>query len=1123
MCKHIFILIISLLLLCTNNIYAQDIKFKRVLENGLGQLTDVVQDKQGYLWISTFNQGLQRYDGVKLKPFVNDPRNTNSLASGMILNLCVDTNNVIWMGMIGSGLEKFDPATNTFTHYRHNPKIASSISSDTVLYVLEDHLGELWFATFNGLDKYDKKTGGFIHYKSKENDPASIGQGSVFRIYEDKKGMLWISTGTLNAGKPSTDCILNRYDRSTGKFTRYQNDPANPNSNPGSLVTEIYEDRKGNFWLIEVSPESGLYQMDRSTGNFTRFYADAANPVPLSHTAPAVKTAFWMNFIREDVTGALWLAMGNSGLNRYDPQTNKVSHYGYVYNGNKLLSEKDTISGFKSVSPLKAFNSKDGLFWVASSYGGLFSYNYNSSTLPFYSIKQQESNSLYCEPNGKILWIATDNGLLRRDLANNNEKLFENDPKDTNSLNNNVIWALEVDGENNFWLGTTGGGLNKFDPVSEKFIHYIHNPANKTSIVNNTINYLFSDHQKNLWIATDSGISMMDRSSGTFTNYSYKPKDSSSIISNRILCIAEDKDHYIWVASDKGIARLDRASGIFRRYLPGIDFTALCVDSKGITWAGGNDALYYFDKTKDQFITFANQQSAVSVSGVLGIIEDNQHNLWVSSGGAILMINADRTSTRKYTEAQGIRYNKMGWVDNFKTNDGRLFLGHYEGYYEFDPATLKESLIKPELLFSSFKLNDKEVNSNAEGILNAPLWKATEIRLNHDQNVFSFDFISLDYISPGDEKYMFMLENYDNTWHDIGSDHRAYFFNIPPGNYHFKVKVVSGDGEFTEKSIHIIISPPWWKTWWAYGLYILLLILAGYAIYRYQKQYIVKKERQKNQEKELEQAREIEKAYKELKSTQAQLIQSEKMASLGELTAGIAHEIQNPLNFVNNFSEVNKELLVEMKDEMDKGNIADAKEIANDIIANQEKINHHGKRADAIVKGMLQHSRSSNGQKEPTNINTLTDEYLRLAYHGLRAKDKSFNATLKTDFDQSIGNINIIPQDIGRVILNLITNAFYVVDEKKKQVTPGYEPTVSVGTKKVSDKVLISVTDNGNGIPDGIKDKIFQPFFTTKPTGQGTGLGLSLSYDIVKAHGGELRVETKDGEGTTFIIQLPVI
>ncbi|MBC7827400.1 MAG: GHKL domain-containing protein [Chitinophagaceae bacterium] len=264
----------------------------------------------------------------------------------------------------------------------------------------------------------------------------------------------------------------------------------------------------------------------------------------------------------------------------------------------------------------------------------------------------------------------------------------------------------------------------------------------------------------------------------------------------------------------------------------------------------------------------------------------------------------------------------------------------------------------------------------------------------------------------------------------------------------------------------------------------------------------------------------IEEAYENLKATQQQLIQSEKMASLGELTAGIAHEIQNPLNFVNNFSEVNKDLLVEMKEEIKTGNLTEANAIADDIIGNEEKINYHGKRADAIVKGMLQHSRSTKGQSELTDINALADEYLRLAYHGFRAKDNSFTATTKTDFDDKIGTINIIPQDIGWVILNLINNAFYSVTEKKKQNIQGYEPTVWVNTKKINGKVEIRVKDNGNGIPQKLVGKILQPFFTTKPSGQGTGLGLSISYDIIKAHGGELKVETRDGEYAEFIVIL---
>jgi two-component system, NtrC family, sensor kinase len=267
----------------------------------------------------------------------------------------------------------------------------------------------------------------------------------------------------------------------------------------------------------------------------------------------------------------------------------------------------------------------------------------------------------------------------------------------------------------------------------------------------------------------------------------------------------------------------------------------------------------------------------------------------------------------------------------------------------------------------------------------------------------------------------------------------------------------------------------------------------------------------------------LTKSLDELKAAQAQLIQSEKMASLGELTAGIAHEIQNPLNFVNNFSEVSYEMIDEMWEEIEKEDLEEAKALGNDLKSNLEKILHHGKRADSIVKGMLQHSRSSNGQKELTDINTLCDEYLRLSYHGLRAKDKSFNADFQTDFDPTLPKISIIPQDVGRVLLNLINNAFYTVNERSKKGETDYVPTVSITTQLTANsQLLIAVKDNGNGIPDEIKNKIFQPFFTTKPTGQGTGLGLSLSYDIVKAHGGELKVDTKKDEGTAFIVQLPI-
>jgi signal transduction histidine kinase len=399
--------------------------------------------------------------------------------------------------------------------------------------------------------------------------------------------------------------------------------------------------------------------------------------------------------------------------------------------------------------------------------------------------------------------------------------------------------------------------------------------------------------------------------------------------------------------------------------------------------------------------------------------------------------------------------------------------------------------------------------------------------LPYNHNNITFDFVAIEPARYFLVRYQYILEGYDRDWSPVTDKTSATFGNIDDGVYTFKLKARSPDGVWSEPVTYTFkVLPPWYRTWWAYLFYAILFIgsIWGFIHYRYRS---LRREKRLLEEKVTQRTNQLSRSLQELKETQAQLIQSEKMASLGELTAGIAHEIQNPLNFVNNFSEVNDELLKELKAEAEKGNLEEVKAIAKDIEFNSEKINHHGKRADAIVKGMLQHSRSSSGVKEPTDINALADEYLRLAYHGLRAKDKNFNATMQTDFDESIGRINIIPQDIGRVILNLINNAFYVVDEKKKSFyakasEDKYEPTVSVSTKKNNGKVEIRVADNGNGIPQKVLDKIFQPFFTTKPTGQGTGLGLSLSYDIVKAHGGEIKVETKEGKGSTFIIRLPV-
>ncbi len=457
---------------------------------------------------------------------------------------------------------------------------------------------------------------------------------------------------------------------------------------------------------------------------------------------------------------------------------------------------------------------------------------------------------------------------------------------------------------------------------------------------------------------------------------------------------------------------------------------------------------------------------------------------------------------------------------------------------EFNPDQYHADITPPLVHIESVSFTKPQTGNNYSEDSTLLVFGHDHFDVHYNENRLTFHYLGIHYQSAAATQYAYKLDGYDKNWIQAGTERSVTYNNLLPGAYNFQVKAANSDGVWSKKisSIAIIIHPPWWQTWWAYLTYVFVFVAALWSFIAYRSRNL-KEANRILEEKVANRTKELEESLTNLKSTQSQLIQSEKMASLGQLTAGIAHEIQNPLNFVNNFSDVNQELLSELKDEADKGNIDEVKSIANDVIENSEKINHHGKRADSIVKGMLEHSRTSTGIKEPTDINKLADEYLRLSYHGLRAKDKTFNAEIKTDFDESIGKINIVPQDIGRVLLNLINNAFYAVSNPPSPKGEQYKPLVTVSTRSIKPVnnnaakntflgdggIEIIVTDNGNGIPSNIIEKVFQPFFTTKPTGQGTGLGLSLAYDIItKEHNGTIKVESKEGEGSEFIIQLPV-
>ena len=1082
----------------------------------IGKITCITRDVHGVMWFSDqSNQCLLSYDGTSMTRYKHDAKNINSMGGTYPECLYADSSGAIWIGFYGMGLDKFDPESNQFTHYRRQRNDPGSLSSDTISALLIDHVGNVWAGTNGGLNLLDRKTGKFKHFSNRLHDSTSLSCNIVRALYEDHEGTIWVGSGFPFDG--STDGGLNRLNQNKETFTRYLNDPKDSHSLANNKVRAIFEDSRGTFWI--GTGGDGLHTMDRKTGSFERHTYNPAHPEQLSR--PPVNGGFdHITFIAEDVEKCLWIGTFSNGLNRYDPVTKTITHYG---------NNADKSGEFKDNSSWWANASNDGLLWISTQESYLYRIDLFSNIIPYYSVNGVGVNS-FLEESPSIFWIGTDSGLLRKDVKSGTSQLYVNDLRNSNSLSNNTIQKIFKDKAGNLWFGTSGG-LNRLNPATGMFTRFQHDPGNKETLSGNFIASLYEDRESNFWISTfDKGLNLMDRRTGKFTRYQHSADDTSSLTSDNVSCIFEDQPNMLWIGTwnGGGINIMNSKTGKIKHYLSDQNIVAFFKDADGIIWIGSESGLFRYNRQSNDFTTIDEENVGFNINNVRSIIGDNKNNLWVGTFSGIFKINPRRDKAIFYGKESGIRTQNLYYNSVYKGQDGTLFFGGYSGYYAFYPDKLKISPSIPKMDFTNFWLNGQLIKADKNGPLQEPLFMAKEIYLKYDQNVFSFSFSATDYGKLEDKQIFYKLENYDREWRKPGSENRAYYFNMPPGKYIFKIKAAnSSNGIWSAKEISVIITAPWWSRWWAYCLYGLLFIALAYSIHRFQKERLIKAERERAKVKELAQAKEIEKAYHELKTTQSQLIQSEKMASLGELTAGIAHEIQNPLNFVNNFSEVNKELLMEMKEEIDKGNIDEVKLIANNIIENEEKINHHGKRADAIVKGMLQHSRSSNSAKEPTDINALADEYLRLSYHGLRAKDKSFNATMKTNFDNTIGKINVIPQNIGRVILNLINNAFYAVNEKTLSAvaTPTavkFEPTVSISTKKLNGKVEISVADNGNGIPQKIVDKIFQPFFTTKPTGQGTGLGLSLSYDIVKAHGGEFKVETKEGQGSEFIIVLPV-
>ncbi len=1135
------------------------------MEDGLpeNRITALLQDKKGYIWMGTQN-GLVRHDGYTTK--VYELRTSAKVDFYYINCLYEDNKGIIWVGTEYAGLYRYDTARDKFILadmgkgadlkkksiksitsdrsgtmwlitknennefglgnekdndlYKYDPKLKKAIAfgkafkgnnkidANTLNVVTEDSNGTIWLGTDNGLFRYDKKQQKFVPGMSGKSitDIHFIEESPVEKgvIYIANRGFIHPGGGVIKIN-PSTKAEKSYLAK---------------NGLGSDTILSLYKDRHKRLWAGTIR---GLSLIDTKSGSIKNYIPKDSGLANLGYGGA-------MCSMTEAPGDKIWL-LTPQGILVFDGKTEVFTRY-------TARSNSTGIEHFQLNVALPPVMDRSGTLYVPTLDLGLMRLNNLKSH--FTVLKDDPQNekgynggTVYRVAQGKdgIYWLATKNGVIRWDRqANTFDNLPDKDSKQ-------AAWNITVDNRNRIWYTLIAGGLQCYDPATRKVQTFVNDPNDPSSLPANNAYSVFCDSKGRIWIGTyGSGICRFDEASHSFIHYPFERREGNGIWKtdklddSNVVSINEDSKGTIWVGTNfGGLNKLDEKTGKFSHYndrsIGMMCITSFFEGKNGIIWAGSYlHGLFRID-TKTGKIKAYRQEDGLLANNVQGIIDDSEGNLWIASERGLTRFNPSTNKFYQITKANGLPESQF-IRPPLKDANGQFLMVSKRGLVIFDPAAIKPNAIPPATHIQS-------VSWPGENKTEKTLFLAGNEKpeLEHNENRITFTYIGLHYDNPALNKYRYKLEGYDDAWVEGGTQRSATYTNLSPGTYTFKVKSANADGVWDKKgsSITITILPPWWKTWWAYLIYAVIFAAAlrGYIVYRSR---ALKNKNRQLEEKVALRTEELNASLESLKTTQNQLVQSEKMASLGELTAGIAHEIQNPLNFVNNFSDVSIELLDEMEEEMDKGDLEEAKAIAGDIKQNLEKISHHGKRADGIVKGMLQHSRASSGQKEPTDINALADEYLRLAYHGLRAKDKSFNAELVTNFDNSLPKVKVIPQDVGRVLLNLFTNAFYATQQKKNGSTipegveaTAYKPTITVTTVQKGNRVEVIVKDNGTGIPDAIKDKILQPFFTTKPTGEGTGLGLSLSYDIiVKGHSGTIEIDSKEGEGSEFKIGLPI-
>jgi PAS domain S-box-containing protein len=810
------------------------IRFEHLsIEDGLSQnagLT-IFQDSKGYLWIGT-QDGLNRYDGFVFKVYKHDPDDPNSISHNSILAIAEDQDGYLWIGTWGGGLNRFDPAAETFVRYHHDPNEPSSLSNDTVTTIQRDSQGILWVGTLGGLDRYDPSAGGFDHFRHDPDDPDSLSSDAISVIFEDSRSQLWIGTGTTGVEGAG----LNRFDPSTGQAVRYQHDQSVPRSLSSNNIAAVYEAPDGRFWIATGGfslQGNGLNLFDPRTGTAEHFLR---NPSISDSLSSNDLMALW-----GDSSGTLWIGTWSAGLDRMD-----LSYPGHFehYRNDRFFA--DSLSGNEIWS---LYKDRSGVLWIGTSHSGINKLPANSGQFNLYRNVPSNPDSLstnavgaFAEDNYGNIWIATwGAGLERLNLHTGRFDHFRHDPMNRESLSDDLFMDVYVDDYGIVWAGTLGMGLDSLHPMTRRVTHYVHNPEDPASIADDNIAAIIPDRKGGLWIGTFGGLSHFNGKTKTFVNYSHDPANPTSLTENKVVSLYLDpKQNVLWIGTwGGGLNRLDLDNPLhvnprlatFSSYrhdandpssLSEDSVWAIHVTYDGSLWLGTQLGLNRFDAESETFNRYT-EKDGLPNNVVLGILEDYFGKLWLTTNNGLAQFDPQSEVFVTYDISDGLQSNEFNSNAYYRARSGLMFVGGINGFNLFNPVNIKPNPFAPKVAVTGFQVFNQPLQVDLSG--------RTPIQLSYKQDFISFEFAAFDFQAPQKNQYAYKLEGFDKDWIQAGNRRYATYTNLPGGQYTFRVKASNSDGVWNETGtmIPITITPPIWQTWWFSGSLIIVLaaLVAG--------------------------------------------------------------------------------------------------------------------------------------------------------------------------------------------------------------------------------------------------------------------------------------------------------